>query len=182
MNKRMIAVLLTVGLGAATACSGDTEPSDGTGRARDYYENYGEQRDDEGGAVGSMTAPDAAADAGEPETHTVEPPPHGPFQDNYFEDVGETPWTDAAEARESTFALDVDTGSYRVANAFLEKGSRPDPDSIRVEEWVNAFDYGDASPEQDDLGLVVESGQGRTEEDAALVRVGVTTRELSDEE
>ncbi|HLR95793.1 MAG TPA: von Willebrand factor type A domain-containing protein [Jiangellaceae bacterium] len=186
MNKRMIAALLAVGLGA-TACSGDAEPSEGTDQARDYYEDYGEQHGDEGGAAGSVNAPDAAAEAGGAEPGAVappppEPPPHDPFRDNYFEDVGETLWTDVAEAPESTFALDVDTGSYRVANAFLEKGSRPDPDSIRVEEWVNAFDYGDAPPEEDDLGLVVESGHGRAEEDNALVRVGVTTRELSDEE
>ena len=46
--------------------------------------------------------------------------------------------------RESTFALDVDTGSFDVAQTFLANGFRPEPDSIRVEEWVNAFSYGDA--------------------------------------
>jgi hypothetical protein len=61
-----------------------------------------------------------------------------------------------AEDRLSTFGLDVDTGSYTVARGNLEDGNLPDPDSIRVEEFVNFFDYGDAPPTRDDFALSAE--------------------------
>ncbi len=41
-----------------------------------------------------------------------------------------------------TFAADVDTGSYSLARAYLERGALPDEAAVRVEEFVNAFDYG----------------------------------------
>lgn len=47
----------------------------------------------------------------------------------------------------STFSTDVDTASYTNARRFLEQGIRPPKESIRVEEFVNYFDYRLASPE-----------------------------------
>lgn len=41
----------------------------------------------------------------------------------------------------STFALDVDTGSYTIGKHFLKEGQLPDPASVRTEEYVNALDY-----------------------------------------
>jgi Ca-activated chloride channel family protein len=104
----------------------------------------------------------------------------GPTDDNVFVDAGDSTFVATSDDAESTFALDVDTGSFHVGRALLEAGARPDPTSIRVEEWVNAFDYGDPPPtDGDDLGAVVETGPafGATE-DTLLVRLGVTTRRL----
>ncbi len=39
----------------------------------------------------------------------------------------------------STFALDVDTASYGYARRTLADGGRPDPSTIRPEEFVNSF-------------------------------------------
>ena len=63
-----------------------------------------------------------------------------------FVDSGDSTFVATADDAESTFALDVDTGSYRTALAQLASGSAPDPASIRVEEWLNAFDYDDPAP------------------------------------
>jgi Ca-activated chloride channel family protein len=41
----------------------------------------------------------------------------------------------------STFAIDVDTAAYALARAELQAGRLPVPESVRVEEFVNAFDY-----------------------------------------
>ncbi len=46
----------------------------------------------------------------------------------------------------STFSLHVSDVSFRLAKAALDRGERPDPASIRPEEFYNAFDYGDPSP------------------------------------
>jgi Mg-chelatase subunit ChlD len=46
----------------------------------------------------------------------------------------------------STFSLNVSDVSFKLAAASLEKGAMPDPASIRVEEFINAFDYRDPEP------------------------------------
>ena len=108
-------------------------------------------------------------------------PVPGPLDDNVFVDSGDSTFVSCASDAESTFGLDVDTGSYRVARTTLDMATRPDPASIRVEEWVNAFAYGDPDPQGSDLGVVVESGQApHTTDGTQLVRVGVTTRAIDD--
>ena len=46
----------------------------------------------------------------------------------------------------STFSLHVSDVSFKLAKASLEQGQWPAPGQIRVEEFVNAFDYGDPAP------------------------------------
>ena len=46
----------------------------------------------------------------------------------------------------STFSLHVSDVSFRLAQAALARGEKPDPASIRAEEFYNAFDYGDPTP------------------------------------
>jgi Ca-activated chloride channel family protein len=58
------------------------------------------------------------------------------------------PFFDAAEDPLSTFAMDVDTASYTVMRRYLNDGNLPDPDSVRVEEYLNYFDY--RYPQPDD--------------------------------
>ena len=53
---------------------------------------------------------------------------------------------DTAEDRLSTFALDVDTGSWTLARSYLDRGSLPPAEAIRVEEFVNAQSYDDPAP------------------------------------
>ena len=51
---------------------------------------------------------------------------------------------------------------------------------IRVEEWVNAFEYDDLAPTDADLGLATETGIAPTLDDGTqLVRVGVAAREIA---
>src|SRR5690606_39588985 len=45
--------------------------------------------------------------------------------------------------RFSTFAIDVDTGSYTAARSALNNGVLPQPQNVRVEEFIN--DIGSAS-------------------------------------
>jgi Mg-chelatase subunit ChlD len=46
----------------------------------------------------------------------------------------------------STFSLNVSDVSFKLAASSLERGRMPDPSGIRVEEFVNAFDYRDPQP------------------------------------
>jgi Ca-activated chloride channel family protein len=64
----------------------------------------------------------------------------------YFEHYGVNPTIDTDEEPRSTFAIDVDTASFTMARSFLERGTMPTEAAIRVEEIVNAFDYGYEAP------------------------------------
>ncbi len=51
----------------------------------------------------------------------------------------------------STFSLHVSDVSFKLAEAaLLEKGEWPAAGKVRIEEFVNAFDYGDPAPTQDE--------------------------------
>lgn len=54
----------------------------------------------------------------------------------------------AAEEAFSTFSLHVSDVSFKLARAALANGSWPEAAKVRIEEFVNAFDYGDPMPSQ----------------------------------
>ena len=70
--------------------------------------------------------------------------------DTTFVDNPRSGFTVTAEDSTSTFSLDVDRTSYFLALNWANARYRIDPDSVRAEEWVNAFDYGYESPTGDD--------------------------------
>ncbi|GCB49263.1 VWA domain-containing protein [Streptomyces sp. NL15-2K] len=75
----------------------------------------------------------------------------------------------------STFALDVDTASYGYARRTLAEGRRPDPSTIRPEEFVNSFRQDYERPDGNGFSVTVD-GARTDEEDWSLVRVGLATR------
>lgn len=59
-----------------------------------------------------------------------------------FRNLPVNPWVLTQRDRLSTFALDVDTASYDLARRFiLGRQTLPPPGSVRMEEFVNRFDY-----------------------------------------
>ncbi|MEZ5324728.1 MAG: von Willebrand factor type A domain-containing protein [Verrucomicrobiales bacterium] len=46
----------------------------------------------------------------------------------------------------STFSLNVSDVAFKLAQSALAKGEWPEPEKMRVEEFVNALDYGDPAP------------------------------------
>src|SRR5690606_12653669 len=125
----------------------------------------------------------ATSEAAKPAPDAAPPWYPGTTEANTFDDVGETGFVPASVDELSTFALDVDTGSYRIAQLFADSGYQPPADSIRSEEWINAFDYGDEAPTSDDLAIGVESGVVPHATDGTrLVRIGIASKQLSPEE
>jgi Ca-activated chloride channel family protein len=112
-------------------------------------------------------------------------PPEPPtiHEDNTFVDPGENPFVAVGDQPASTFGLDVDTGSPSVGRTFLASGSLPPPESVRVEEWVNALGSDQAAPTDADLAVRVDGSLAPdTDDGTRLVRVGVAAREVSAEE
>ena len=56
----------------------------------------------------------------------------------------------------STFSLDTDRTSYQLALAWARQGYDIEPDSVRAEEWINAFNY-QYDPPSDDWGFAISS-------------------------
>ena len=74
------------------------------------------------------------------------PPSNQEPYDMFFEDYGVNPSIDTEDDNLSTFALDVDSGSYTIMRNYLSEGNLPPSDSVRVEEYINYFDQGYPSP------------------------------------
>ncbi len=101
------------------------------------------------------------------------------FDDNRFEDYGYRDFVAAATDPLSTFALDVDTGSFSVGRRFLDEGALPPRESVRPEEYVNAFDY-DYNTPKDGLDITVDGGPSPFDKENVLVRIGVQGEIVSD--
>ncbi|MEO1618788.1 MAG: von Willebrand factor type A domain-containing protein [Planctomycetota bacterium] len=56
----------------------------------------------------------------------------------------------AAEESFSTFSLHVSDVSFKLARTALANGQWPETEKVRIEEFVNAFDYGDPMPSRDE--------------------------------
>jgi Ca-activated chloride channel family protein len=68
-----------------------------------------------------------------------------------YSDHGVNAFVDPAKDRVSTFSVDVDTGSYTISRRKLREGALPPAAAVRVEEFVNYFDYTYSAPKDDAL-------------------------------
>ena len=82
-------------------------------------------------------------------TEPAAPQRPGP-SDATFRNYGRTPFIDASTDAVSTFSLDTDRTSYYLALTWAQNGYTVEPDSVRAEEWVNAFAYDYDAPRYDD--------------------------------
>lgn len=105
-----------------------------------------------------------------------------PYADMYFEHFGVNPTIDTEEENTSTFAVDVDTASYSVARSYLERGHLPDEAAVRVEEFVNKFDYAYAAPEEDAFSVQVEASPSPNRTGYHVLHVGLKGKEVAAEE
>jgi Ca-activated chloride channel homolog len=63
--------------------------------------------------------------------------------------IEENPFLETVRAPLSTFSIDVDTASYSNVRRFLNEGSLPPKDAVRIEELVNYFEYDYPQPSGD---------------------------------
>jgi Ca-activated chloride channel family protein len=94
---------------------------------------------------------------------------------------GVNPTVDTAADPVSTFAADVDTGSYTLSRAYLERGQLPPEAAVRVEEFVNAFDYGYRAPEREAFAVQVEAFPSPYRKGYHVLHVGLKGREVTAE-
>lgn len=156
--------------------------------ARSYYQTYQSPQEDAGqvapGGSGSTWKQSAVGPQNLaprlPHVPVVPPEPPAPWEENTFVEAGTSGFVAAQRDPRSTFSLDVDTGSWGVAQTLLRDGLLPPAASIRVEEWVNALPADLPAPDGT-LGVSARSALAPSLSDGTqLVRVGVATRAPED--
>ncbi|EWT02467.1 hypothetical protein N865_05090 [Intrasporangium oryzae NRRL B-24470] len=80
--------------------------------------------------------------------------------------------TDPASDPLSTFALDIDTGSYTRFRDAVNQGRRIAPSEVRTEEFVNYFEQGYQAP-REGLDVSIDAAPLPFREGHRLVRVGI---------
>jgi len=103
--------------------------------------------------------------------------PYGPF-DMFFRDYGTNGFVNTEHDRLSTFAVDVDDASYVLARRYLQEGYMPPADAIRVEEFVNHFDYGYNSPDHQKFRVFTEWAASPFDQQTVIMKIGVKGSEI----
>ena len=103
-----------------------------------------------------------------------------PWATTFF-DNPRTATLHTSEDAVSTFSLDTDRTSYRLALNWARQGFQVDPDSVRAEEWVNSFDYGYKPPAgENELGIYSDVFKHPLDDGKHLVRIAFQAPHLRD--
>lgn len=110
-----------------------------------------------------------------PNIPALNPPNNAPYHDVFFQAHGTNPFIDTEDDALSTFGMDVDTASYAVTRRYLRDGFLPPPEAVRVEEFVNAFDYDYTPPTDDTFAIHLEGAPSKFGEGKRLqlLRIGI---------
>jgi Ca-activated chloride channel family protein len=122
--------------------------------------------------------------AGGGETTEAEPPSRyrQDFNTATYDKVEENPFLPAATNPLSTFSIDVDTASYANVRRFINSGSLPPKDAVRVEEMINYFTYDYREPEGDKpFSIDVDATACPWDTSHRLLRIGLKGREVANE-
>ena len=114
----------------------------------------------------------------------LNPPNDEPYHDMYFKGSGTNPFIDTEDDHLSTFGMDVDTGSYSIARQYVTDMYTPPPAAIRVEEFINAFDYGYDPPTKEAFAIHIDGAPSKFGEGKRLqlLRIGLQGRVIPDEQ
>ena len=99
-----------------------------------------------------------------------------------FRDYQRQPFVAASEDNVSTFSLDTDRTSFQLALSWARAGYEVNPDSVRAEEWLNAFNYEYDPPSgSDGFAITGDLYPHPLDESKRLARIGFQAPELVDD-
>ncbi len=148
------------------------------GRGDAYQEDGGGSGDPAAGLANpeAGAAEDDRALAVAPDNPYGEPEPEP--EPDVFNGYGYRNFVDTQVDPLSTFALDVDTGSYSYTRAALNQQVLPDPGVVRPEEFINAFRYDYPAPKRG-LGITIDGAPSPFTLDNAIIRIGVSAADMT---
>ena len=106
---------------------------------------------------------------------------NGKFDTSDYGHFIENPFLAALDNPLSTFSIDVDTASYSIVRRFINNGTLPPREAVRVEEMINYFTYNYPRPKPDELfSIDVEVAGCPWADSHRLVRIGFRGRGIAD--
>lgn len=129
----------------------------------------------------AMAVPEApmAETPGMPEVNVAQE-----FNTEAYDRIVDNPFLLVRNRPLSTFSIDVDTAAYANMRRFINQGSIPPKDAVRIEELVNYFPYDYPPPAEADAPFAahVEIGPCPWAAGHRLARIGIKGREIPQEE
>lgn len=93
---------------------------------------------------------------------------------NYIKENG---YTAVSSAPLSTFSADVDTASYTNVRRMIDDGMDVSPDAVRIEEFINYFDYDYSDPaDGEPFAVHTELSDCPWNDETELLMVGINTK------
>jgi Ca-activated chloride channel family protein len=132
--------------------------------------------------IGSMNRAQQAYSldkSGIPDTSNLEPKSNT----EEYNDIEDNSFQRARIAPLSTFAIDVDTASYSNVRRFINEGTLPPKDAVRIEELINYFSYDYPQPERDrPFSITTEISTAPWNSTHKLVHIGLQGKKISKED
>lgn len=113
--------------------------------------------------------------------HMPDWPIRPPTDNEEYINYTENPRIMTSDESISTFGVDVDTASYANVRRFIEGGTLPPRDAVRIEELLNYFDYDYPSQSEKPFTVNYEIAPSPLEPDRYLLKLGVKAREIADD-
>ena len=99
-----------------------------------------------------------------------------------FQDYVQSRFVPTSEDNVSTFSLDTDRTSFHLALNWARHGYQVNPDSVRAEEWINAFNYEYEYPTHpDSFGINTNMITHPLDHSKHLIRIGFQAPDLVDD-
>lgn len=105
------------------------------------------------------------------------------FNTEEYSSIIESGYKSVAANPLSTFSVDVDTASYANVRRMIEYGGNVNPEAVRIEEFINYFDYSYPQPTTDDpFSVTTELSDCPWNSETKLLLVGLKAEEIKREE
>ncbi|MDQ3001612.1 MAG: VWA domain-containing protein [Fibrobacterota bacterium] len=109
------------------------------------------------------------------------PPTHRPNSEEYAPSY-ENSFLTSKENPLSTFSIDVDGAAYSNTRRFIQEGQLPPADAVRIEEFINYFDYNYPQPSgSDPFSITTEIATTPWNPETKLVHIGLQGRRMENE-
>jgi Ca-activated chloride channel homolog len=120
---------------------------------------------------------DMVAEKIEPDVNTVKKDTLSNTEE--YDRIYENPFKEALQNPLSTFSIDVDKASYSNLRRFIESGTLPPKDAIRIEEMINYFSYHYPQPTNEHpFAIYTENAECPWNKDHQLVQIGLQGKSL----
>lgn len=178
MRKIVKASTITVMVASLIGCSsGGQKAPEASGQSQQAAHNHVAASPEPPAQSSASPRSKSISAESKPDTALQKPTPTG-TDDMYFKDYGTNPFVSTDEDFLSTFAADVDTGSYTVMRNYVKEGTLPPAEAVRVEEFINYFPMAYPAPTNQTFGIHVDGGPSPFGKGYQLVRVGIKGKEI----